>query len=164
MTEPVENANREERSGFPAAFAIGVLIMLILAAGLVAISHVAKSHRVTAENPPFGSVEQTYSQQIHFQPGQMSQSTNLLNQEFTYAAGTVINGGTRTVRALNVIFEFHDPFNQVILRDPQILIDPAGQPLGAGQSRDFQITLGAHLPLEWNRQYPLIRITGMALE
>ena len=164
MTEPEENANREERSGFPAAFAIGLVIVLFLAGGLVALSRVSHSRRAAAENPPFGAAEQTYAPQIHFQPGQMSQSTNLLNQEFTYAAGTVSNGGNRTVRALSVIFEFHDPFNQVILRDPQILIDPAGQPLGAGQSRDFQVTLGAHLPLEWNRQYPLIRITGIALE
>jgi len=165
MGEPADNEGREERSGFPAAFAVGVVIMLILAAGLVLLSRASRSHRPGAgQKPPFGPTEQAYAPQIHFQPGEMSQSSNLLNQEFTYVAGTVTNGGTRTVRALNVTFEFHDPFKQVVLRDPQILIDPAGQPLGPGQSRAFQVTLGAHLPSEWNREYPLIRITGMILE
>ena len=139
--------------------------MAILAAGLVLVSRATRSHRPGADQkPPFGAAEQSYAPQIHFQSGEMSQSSNLLNQEFTYVAGTVINGGNRTVRALNVNFEFHDPFNQVVLRDAQILVDPAGQPLAPGQSRPFQVTLGAHLPSEWNREYPLIRITGMILE
>lgn len=165
MAEPGEKDSGKERSGFPAAFAIGVVIMVILAAGVVLLSRATQPHRPGAgQKPPFGATEQNYAPRIHFQPGEMSQSSNLLNQEFTYVAGTVANGGNRTVRALNVNFEFHDPFNQVVLRDAQILVDPAGQPLGPGQSRTFQVTLGAHLPSEWNREYPLIRITGMILE
>lgn len=139
--------------------------MLVLAAGLVLLTRVTRPRPPGAgEKPPFGPTEQAYAPQIHFQSGEMSQSSNLLNQEFTYVTGTVTNVGSRTLRALNVNFEFHDPFNQVVLRDAQILIDPAGQPLGPGQSRTFQVTLGAHLPSEWNRAYPLIRITGMILE
>ena len=165
MAEPGDKDSSEEKSQFPAAFAVGVVIMIILAAGLVLLTRVTRPRTPGAgEKPPFGPTEQAYAPQIHFQPGEMSQSSNLLNQEFTYVAGTVTNGGKRTVRALNVNFEFHDPFNQVVLRDAQILIDPAGQPLGPGQSRPFQVTLGAHLPSEWNRAYPLIRITGMILE
>jgi hypothetical protein len=68
------------------------------------------------------------------------------------------------VRAMEVTFEFRDPFNQIVLRDPQRLIEPTADPLKAGQSRDFQVTLGAHLPTEWNRQYPAIHITGLILE
>lgn len=164
MAEPGES-NGKERSGFPAAFAVGVIVMLILAAGLVLLSRATRPHQLGAgQKLPFGPTEQAYAPQIHFQSGEMSQSSNLLNQEFTYVAGTVINSGNRNVRALNVNFEFHDPFKQVVLRDAQILVDPAGQSLGPGQSRAFQVTLGAHLPSEWNREYPLIRVTGMILE
>lgn len=165
MEESGENDNGKERSGFPAAFAVGIVIMLVLAGGLVLLSRVTRPHLPGAgQKPPFGPTEQAYAPQIHFQPGEMSQSSNLLNQEFTYVAGTVTNLGNRPLRALNVTFEFRDPFKQVVLRDAQILIDPAGKPLGPGQSRTFQVTLGAHLPSEWNREYPLIRITGMILE
>src|SRR5690348_824189 len=165
MAEPAETNNGKERNGFPAAFAIGIVIMLILAGGLVLLSRVTRPHPPGAgQKPPFGPAEQAYAPQIRFQPGEMSQSSNLLNQEFTYVAGTVTNAGNRRLRALNVNFEFHDPFNQVVLRDAQTLIDPAGKPLGPGQSRTFQVTLGAHLPSEWNRAYPVIRVTGMILE
>lgn len=165
MAEPGESDNGRERSGFPAAFAVGVVITLVLAGGLVLLSRVTRPHLAGAgQKPPFGPTEQAYAPQVHFQPGEMSQSSNLLNQEFTYVAGTVTNVGNRTLRALNVNLEFHDPFHQVILRDAQTLIDPAGKPLGPGQSRTFQVTLGAHLPSEWNREYPLVRITGMILE
>ena len=164
MAEPGENDSGKERSGFPAAFAVGIVIMLVLAAGLVLLSRATRSHLPGRQKPPFGPTEQAYARRISFQPGEMSQSSNLLNQEFTYVAGTVTNVGNRTLRGLNVNFEFHDPFNQVVLRDAQILIDPAGKPLGPGQSRSFQVTLGAHLPSEWNRAYPLIRITGMILQ
>lgn len=139
--------------------------MLVLAGGLVLLSRVTRPHPTGAgQKLSFGLTEQTYAPQIRFQPGGMSQSSNLLNQEFTYVAGTVTNAGNRTLGALNVNFEFHDPFHQVVLRDAQTLIDPAGKPLGPGQSRTFQVTLGAHLPSEWNREYPLIRITGMILQ
>jgi len=94
----------------------------------------------------------------------MSQATNFLNQEFTYVAGTVSNNGPRTVRALDAVVEFRDQFNQVVLRDPQRIILTDGQPLKAGESRDFSVTLGTRLPSEWNRQYPAIRVAGLILE
>ncbi|HXX20676.1 MAG TPA: hypothetical protein VEJ46_14835 [Candidatus Acidoferrum sp.] len=163
--EPETTEERGGRSSFPAAFALGVLVTLILAGGLVWLVHATHSKGPTPIGKlPFGSEEQAYAQQIHFQGGQMSQATNFLNQEFTYVAGSVSNAGPRAVRALDVVIEFRDPFNQVVLRDPQRIILTDGPPLKAGESRDFDVTLGAHLPSEWNRQYPAFRVTGLILE
>ena len=163
--EAEETQYRKERSGFPAAFAIGIVVVLILLGGLLLLTRLTQSHGPAPVGKlPFGPAEQAYAQQIQFQPGQMSQATNFLNQEFTYVAGTVLNNGSRTIRALDVALEFRDPFNQVVLRDPQRIILPDGQPLKAGQSEEFNVTLGAHLPAEWNRQYPVVRITGMTLQ
>jgi len=157
--------DRRDRRGFPTAFVMGVVITGLLAGGLIWLTRVTQSRgSVPIGKLPFGPDEQAYTQHIHLQGGQMSQATNFLNQEFTYVAGTVSNDGPRTVRALDVVFEFRDPFNQVVLRDPQRLLLNEGPPLKAGQSRDFQVTLGAHLPSEWNRQYPAIRVTGLLLE
>jgi hypothetical protein len=156
--------DRRDRRRFPAAFAMGFVITLLLAGGLVWLTRVTESRGPGPVGKlPFGPAEQDYAQHIHFQGGPMSQATNFLNQEFTYVAGTVSNDGPRTLRALDVMFEFHDPFNQVVLRDPQRILTN-GSPLKAGESRDFQVTLGAHLPSEWNRQYPLVRVTGLILE
>ena len=162
--EPESSAGRNERNNFLPAFVIGLGVVLLLAAGLVYLTRVTQSRGPAAEKLNFGAEEQDYARQIHFQGGQMSQATNFLNQEFTYVAGTVANDGPRAVRALDVVFEFRDPFNQVVLRDTQRLIESTAQPLKSGQSRDFQITLGAHLPSEWNRQYPAVRVTGLILE
>ncbi|HXW63021.1 MAG TPA: hypothetical protein VEJ45_10495 [Candidatus Acidoferrales bacterium] len=139
--------------------------MLLLAGGLVWLTRVTQSHGAAPIGKlPFGSEEQAYAQYLHFQGGQMSRATNFLNQEFTYVAGGISNQGPRTVRALDVLFEFRDPFDQVVLRDPQRLVLVDGPPLKPGETRDFQVTLGAHLPSEWNRQYPAVRVTGLLLE
>ncbi len=156
---------QRKSNNFPAAFAIGAVITLVLAGGLVWLTRVTQSRGPAPIGKlPFSAYEQAYAQQIHFQAGQMSQATNFLNQEFTYVAGTVTNDGPRTLRALDVVIEFRDPFNQVVLRDPQRIILTNAQPLKARESRDFNLTLGAHLPTEWNRQYPAIRVTGLLFQ
>jgi hypothetical protein len=163
--EPEANPRSEEKSGFATAFIAGVIIVAVCAAALVLITRLTRPHASNADqNLPFGPAERAYVPEIQFQGGEMSQSSNLLNQEFIYVAGTVTNAGNRTIRALDVVFEFRDPFNQLVLRDPQHLIDHTAESLKAGQSRDFQVTLGSHLPSEWNRQYPALRVTGVLLE
>ncbi len=157
--------DHRRRSSFPAAFALGAVITLILVAALILVTRMTQSRGPAPIGKlPFGADEQVYAQQIHFQSGEMSQAANFLNQEFTYVGGTVSNDGPHTVRALDVVIEFRDPFNQVVLRDPQRIILTDGQPLKGGESRDFNVTLGANLPSEWNRQYPTFRITGLVLQ
>ncbi|HKV03573.1 MAG TPA: hypothetical protein VJO53_00555 [Candidatus Acidoferrales bacterium] len=163
--EPGENVEREERSRFPAAFAVGVIVMLFVAAGLIVLARATRSHRPgAAEKLPFGRAEQAYAQRIHFTDLELSESTNLLNQPFTYVTGTMSNDGVRTVRGLEVTVEFNDQFKQVVLRDSRRLIGSTAQPLTAGQMREFQITLLEHVPSEWNQQYPVIRVTGLILQ
>jgi hypothetical protein len=160
---PEEIPGREERSQFPIAFAAGAAIVLLLLGGLILLS---RGSHPTAPGAgvklPFGAAEQAYAERIHFKDIQMAKANNFLNQEFTYVAGTVVNDGTRTIRGLQVTLEFHDPFNQVILKESEQLIGAKDAPLGAGQPRDFQVTL-EHVPAEWNQQYPSIRVTGLIL-
>jgi hypothetical protein len=160
---PEEIPVREERSQFPIAFAAGAVIVLLLLGGLILLSRGSHPNGPTAVvKLPFGPAEQAYAERIHFKDIQMAKANNFLNQEFTYVAGTVLNDGTRAVRGLEVTMEFHDPFNQVILRETKQLVGARDAPLGGGQPRDFQITL-EHVPAEWNQQYPSIRATGLIL-
>lgn len=163
--EPGDIPEREERSRFPAEFVAGAVIVLLLGGGLLLLIRATRPHGPAAvDKLPFGSEEQSYAQRIHFSDLQLSESSNLLNQPFTYVTGTISNDGDRTVAGLDVVVEFHDPFNQVILRESQRVIGAAAQPLGGGQGRDFQITLLEKVPSQWNQQYPSIRITGLILE
>ena len=59
----------------------------------------------------------------------MAHSTNFLNQEFTFVAGTIVNNGDKAIVGLQVNIEFHDQFNQTILRDSEMLIQPPAAPL-----------------------------------
>lgn len=163
--EPEPTARRDEGRQFPAAFVAGLVIVFIVVACAVGISRYARSHESAAASAklPFGPVEQAYASEIHFDNITMARATNMLNQEFTYVAGAVTNAGSRSIRTLEVTMEFHDPFNQVILRDTEQLVTPANAPLGAGEHRGFQVTL-EHIPAEWNQQYPTIRVTGLVLQ
>jgi hypothetical protein len=163
--EPDVNAEREERSGFPAALIAGVIVMALVVAGFILLTRIARSHTPSGSDKlPFDSAAQAYAPKIHFLGLQLSQSSNLLNQQFVYVAGTMSNDGDRTVRAMEVTVEFHDSFNQVILRDTQRLVGPATDPLSVGQMRDFQVTIVENLSSEWNHQDPSIRVAGLVLE
>jgi len=159
-----EHSGRKERSGFPLALAAGAGIVAFLVAGVVLVGHFTHPRGPdAATHLPFGPIEQAYAANIHFQDLRMSRATNLLNQEFTYLNGTISNDGSRTVRALEVTVEFHDPFNQVILRDTERVIAPEEQLLAAGQQRPFQIIF-EHIPAEWNWQLPDVHVTGLELD
>jgi hypothetical protein len=163
--EPEPTARRDEGRQFPAAFVAGLVIVFIVVACAVGVSRYARSRESAAAlaRLPFGPIEQAYASSIHFDNITMARATNLLNQEFTYVSGTMTNAGSRSIRTLEVTMEFHDPFNQVILRDTEQLVTLANAPLGAGDRRDFQVTL-EHIPAEWNQQYPTIRVTGLVLQ
>jgi len=161
--EPGESSYREDRSRLPVAFAAGTAIVLILFGGLFLLTRVMQSHSPTAVKLPFGVEEQAYAQRIHFLDIQLAHATNFLNQDFTYVAGSISNDGVRAVRALEVTVEFHDTFNQVILRESQQVIGPDTGPIAAGQRHAFQMTL-EHLPATWNHGNPALRVTGLILE
>jgi len=161
--DPGENTDREDRSRLPIALAAGAGVVLLLFGGLMFVSRIMRTHGPAAtEALPFGAAERAYAQRIHFTNMQMARATNFLNQEFTYIAGTISNDGTRTLQRLQVTLEFHDPLNQVVLRETQLLITSPARPLDGGQRRDFQITLD-HVPATWDQQYPSIRVSGIVL-
>ena len=164
MTEPGEDRDRERRGDMPVMFLAGAIVVLIAFAGLAFLIHISQpSGPEAAKKLTFGAAEQAYAQNIHFGNIQMARAKNMLDQEFTYVAGTVANDGARTVKALDVIIEFRDPFNQVILRDNERLIRAGANPLGPGQSQNFQVTL-EQIPAEWNQQYPEIRVDGLVVK
>jgi hypothetical protein len=154
---------REEKSAFPVAFGIGIVIVLLIVGGVVLATRFTRSKAPAAQPLPFGAAEQAAAVRIHFLNPQMARASNYLNQEVTYVAGTISNDGVDTIREVEVAFEFHDPFNQVILRETRRLLGPGAKSIAGGQRSDFQVSL-EYIPAEWNQQYPTIRITGLQLQ
>lgn len=154
----------EERSRLPVAFLAGIAVVSLLIGTAVLINHFSTPAGPIVEKPlPMGSDEQAYAAQIQFLEPKMSRAANFLNQEVTFVFGTVENGGQRAIRQIEVTLEFHDVFNQVVLRDKQRLFGPQAAPLRPGQQRDFQLGY-EHISAQWNQTYPAIRITGLDLK
>ena len=155
---------KEERSRLPIAFLIGIAIVAVLVTGAVVYSRYASPAGSEIDKPlPMGPAELAYAQQIHFLDPKMSRAANFLNQEVTFVFGTVENGGDRKVKQIEIALEFHDPFNQVVLRDTQRLFLPTASPMLPGQQRDFQVGY-EHISAQWNNGYPAIRVTGLSFK
>jgi hypothetical protein len=154
----------DEKRGFPVAFLAGIVVVAILGVILVfVVKHTQPKGIAAAKTLPFEAAEQAYAPRIQFTGIQMAHSTNFLNQEFTFVAGTIVNNGDKSIVALQVAIEFHDQFNQVVLRDSEVILQPPVAPLPAGQMRDFQVIL-ERIPSDWNRQYPSIQVAGLVLQ
>ncbi|MGA9885784.1 MAG: hypothetical protein WBQ34_18865 [Candidatus Acidiferrales bacterium] len=163
MTEP-EKFETEEKSRFPVAFLAGLAVVSVIVIIFLVATRSSKPPKLSPEPKlPFSADAQSYAGNIHFQNLELSESSNMLNEKFTYLDGIISNKGTRTIEALEVLVEFHDPFNQVVLRETHRVISAASQPLGPGKQRSFDLTF-EQLPAEWNQQYPTIRVTGLVLQ
>jgi hypothetical protein len=161
----ITDESHEERSRILSILVVGGVIVLILFGGLLLLTRSTKPRPTgAAAHLPFDADAAAYAGHISFQNLALSHADNFLNQEFVYVNGTISNDGTRSVRALELTVEFHDPFNQVVLRETGRVIAPPDQPLAAGQQRNFQVTIEQRLPSTWNQQYPSVRITGLVFE
>jgi hypothetical protein len=162
--EPEERIQDQERSRFPATFVAGLVVIAILAGIAIALSHFVKTPQQAVDAPlPFGSAEQAYAPQIHFQDLRLSQSDNLINQHFTYIAGIISNDGPHPVAAVEILVEFHDQFKQVVLKDTLRPIHRSDPVLKVAEQREFNLAIDQGLPATWDQQYPSIRITGLVL-
>jgi hypothetical protein len=163
MTLPAPESSSSSR--FYAGLAAGAAIMLFLVGAVVLYTRGSgrTAPDPTAAHLPFGAAEQAYAAQIRFSGLELSQATNLANQEFTYVVGTVANTGSRTVRVIEVTVEFQDLIHQLVLRETARVFPPGGQPLAPGQQRSFQLTF-ERVPASWNHQPPVIRVTGLDLQ
>jgi hypothetical protein len=155
---------QEETSQFPVALAVGAVVVLLLIGGVYFLSRFAPRAGPAGEpSLPFGAAEQAYAEHIHFLNVEMTRTANFLNQEVTYVNGDLSNDGVRTILQAEVTVEFRNSLNQVILREQQRVVASNSPPLVGGLRRPFQIAF-EHIPEEWDRHYPSIRVTGLLLE
>lgn len=158
----------EKQSRFPAPLLAGIIVvgLLVLALYWLTKPGPQDAARHVEKHLALGEAEKKYAEQIHVSDLRMSRAANLVKQEFTYINGVLANDGTRVIRDIEVVTEFRDQFNQVVLREiqrPFGTVTRAGDPLRAGQRREFQLTF-EHVPADWNQQYPIIRVSGLILE
>jgi hypothetical protein len=148
----------------PTVLLVGAAAVILLIGLAYFASRVAPNPAVAPEQAlPMGAPEQAYAPQIQFVDMKVARATNFLNQEATFVFGTTTNNGPRGIKQIEVEFEFHDVFQQVVLRDKQRLFGPTAAPLAPSQTRDFQLTYDS-MPAQWNQSPPTVKITGLQLQ
>ncbi len=154
----------DEKSRAPMVLLVGIAAALVLLGVIYLVGRLTPAPAKVVEQPlPMGPAEQAYAQNIQFLEPKVARAANFLNQEVTFVFGTVLNNGPRAIRQIEISLEFHDVFNQVVLRDTQRLFSPTAVPFGPNDRHDFQIGYET-LPAQWNQAYPTIRITGLQLQ
>lgn len=155
---------REERSRMGGPFLIGAVVVFVVFAAFYFAMRFSGGNTPTVQKPlAFGAAEQAYVSEIQFANFNLSRFENMLHQQVTYLNGDISNKGSRAIRAAEITVEFYDKENRVALRDTRRIIGNGSQPLGSGESRDFQIGFEA-IPISWNGKFPSVRITGLDLE
>jgi hypothetical protein len=109
------------------------------------------------------SSEREYAGQLLVKNIALSRAENFLHQEVTILNGTVINGGTETVIALDVIVEFSDQMDQVALREARGILGVPAVPLAPGQERSFELSF-EHVPTSWNMRQPSLHVSNLTLK
>jgi len=156
--------NLEEKSNFPAALLAGSVVVLLSLGGVYLLTRNTKpSTSRVEEHLRLGPAEQAYTEHIHLRDLQMGRAANFLNQEVTFVFGALSNDGARAIRDIEVTVEFRDLLNQVVLRETRRPLGRPAVPLPGGRGREFQLSF-EHVPMDWNRQYPTLRVTGLVLE
>ena len=156
--------NDESKGRGPIVLLAGAAAMVLIIAGVYTVGRLTPAPvKPPEEILPMGPAEQAYAPQIQFLEPKVARAANFLNQEITFVFGTVLNNGPSGIRQIEITLEFHDVFNQVVLRDKQKLFGANAVPLAPNDRRDFQLGYET-LPAQWNQAYPTIRITGLALQ
>ena len=99
----------------------------------------------------------------------MSEAANFAGGKVTYIDGEISNTGSKTLTGVTVQVGFHNELgelsqketmaiNLIRTREPYVDTQPvAAAPIQPGQQREFRLILD-HVTMDWNQQYPEIRI------
>lgn len=164
LIEPRSTTEEPDSSRRIIAIAVAVVIAVAIAAAFLLRGQPAKSSA-----PP------AYAANLKISDLKMSASENFVGASVNYVDGTLANGGDKIVTHAVVEVTFKDDMGQLAQREDvplQILktsgpypeaVDLSVSPLAPGQSTPFRLTFEG-ISAQWNRQYPEIEITNVAVK
>lgn len=153
--EPEDEQRKAFRIPLVAAAALGSLLLIFFL-----LFSSAPSRQSRPAILPFGPAEQAYAPAIHLGDFSLSRAENFVQQEVIILAGEVSNTGPRSLAQVEVTVEFRDSLNQVVSQETRLLFGSLSTPLAPGQRRTFELSF-EHLPKDWNKRTPLLRVSGL---
>jgi Protein of unknown function (DUF2393) len=125
--------------------------------------------------PKGSSAPHPYAANLQLSNFKMSAAENFVGATVNYLDGTVTNTGDKTVTHAMVEVRFKDDMGQVAQQEEiplQVLKTTGPYPeavdfnvshLGPGQSKPFRLTFEG-ISTQWNRQYPELQVTDVAVK
>ena len=115
----------------------------------------------STSGPVPGEEQKAYLSKIVVTDARLSAAENFLGHTVTYLDARVTNQGNKVVRRIELLLEFHDTLNQVVLRETARPVTRRTPPLRPNETRSFQVSF-EHMPVDWNQAPPTI--TGTYVE
>ena len=162
-SDPTDAAS--QRAWLPWTIAGGVILL-----GLIALIVFSGRHE-SAPQPGGAQLAQPdpYAANLVITNVKMSEAANFAGGKVTYIDGEITNSGTRTLTGVTVQLGFHNELgelsqketmaiNLIRTREPYVDTQPvSATPIQPGQQREFRLILD-HVTMDWNQQYPEIRV------
>lgn len=165
LGQPTPITEERDSSRFIIVIAVTGVIVVILA-----IAYLLR------EPPKPAKTASPYAANLKFSDFKMSAAENFVGSTVSYIDGTVTNSSDKTVTRLIVEVVFKDEVGQMAQDEPDVplrvmrttgpypeAVDLSVSPLGPGQSQPFRLTFD-HISAQWNRQYPEIKVTDIAVK
>jgi hypothetical protein len=142
--------------------AVWILAAALMIAALGAAYVFLRRPAGSAGNSSAPSAEETaYLSQIQVTDAQMSAAQNYIGDRIFYFDAKVTNGGSKSVRTIELQLEYVDTLAQVVLRESAYPVTSRMPPLEAGNTRAFRVSYD-HMPADWNQAPPKIAVTRVA--
>jgi hypothetical protein len=150
------------------------LIIVVAVAGVIAVMLAIAF--LLREPPKAAKTIPSYAANVKLSDFKMSAAENFVGSTVSYIDGTVTNSGDKTVSRVVVDVVFKDEVGQLAQDEPDVplrvlqtsgpypdAVDLSLSPLGPGQNQLFRLTFD-HISAQWNRQYPEIKVTDVAVK
>jgi hypothetical protein len=149
---------------------------LIIGIAMVAVIGGALAAAFLLRQPPKAAkTASPYIASLKLSDFKMSAAENFIGHTVSYIDGSITNNGDKTVTHVVVEVVFQDSMGQLAQREEVPLqvvrtngaylepVDVSVSPLAAGQKQPFRLTFDS-ISAQWNRQYPELRVTDVAVK
>ena len=164
LTGPPLAPQKEESNRLPIIIGIAAVVIVV---GLIAFFTRSSPQNLNQPHP--------YAANLKLSDLKMSAAENFVGASVTYLDGNIANSGDKTVTRATAHITFKDSMGQVAQTEdlpvnilqtsgpyPDV-VNLAAAPLTPGQSKPFRLTL-EHVSDAWNREYPDLQITDVAVK
>jgi hypothetical protein len=164
--DPIPDSPEEQQSRPAITFVIAAIVVIAMSLSAWFLFHEAPPKRDSFNGATIklnmSSADKEYLSKLFVKDIALSRAENFLHQEVIILNGTIMNGGSQTVTALDLTIQFSDQMDQVALRETRAVLGTPPVPIGPGQERNFEVSFD-HVPASWNMQQPTLRVANIAL-